>query len=159
MSINIIAAVGKNNELGKDGDLIWKISEDLKFFKQKTMGQDIIMGRKTFESLPRILPGRKHIVITRKPEIIPEVAVCDNIQELIEKYQTKEGFIIGGASIYSQFIENAYKIYLTEIDAECKKADVFFPEFNKENYIRTVLDEQYDDEQKLEYKHVLYKRR
>ena len=68
MAINIIAAIGKNNELGKDNDLIWKIKDDLKFFKEKTMGHDIIMGRKTFESLPRLLQGRRHIVLTKHPD-------------------------------------------------------------------------------------------
>ncbi len=159
MAINIIAAIGKNNELGKDNQLIWKIPEDLKFFKQKTMGYDIIMGRKTFESLPKLLNGRKHIVLTRNPEIIPEVAVYDNIEELIKKYEKKECFVIGGESIYRQFLKYAKKIYLTQIAAECNDADTYFPNLNEEDFIKTILDENYDDKLNIKYSHILYKRR
>ncbi|MBR3199098.1 MAG: dihydrofolate reductase [Bacilli bacterium] len=159
MAINIIAAIGKNNELGKNNDLIWRISEDLKFFAKKTMGHDIIMGRKTFESLPNLLKGRRHIILTRNPTIMPEVIVCDSIEEIVDRYKRKEAYVIGGASIYAQFLEYAKKMYLTEIDAECKDADVFFPQFNEEEFIKTILDEKYDNKLDLNYKHVLYKRR
>ena len=159
MALNIIAAIGKNNELGKNNDLIWKISEDLKFFKQKTMGKYIIMGRKTFESLPNLLKGRRHIVLTRNEEIIPGAAVYNNVQEIVDKFQTKEAYIIGGASIYEEFIEYAAKMYLTFIDAECKEADVFFPKFNEDDFIKEILDEKHDEKLDINYKHVLYKRR
>lgn len=159
MALNIIAAIGKNNELGKNNDLIWKISEDLKFFKQKTMGKYIIMGRKTFESLPNLLKGRRHIVLTRNEEIIPGAAVYNNVQEIVDKFQTKEAYIIGGASIYEEFIEYAAKMYLTLIDAECKEADVFFPKFNEDDFIKEILDEKHDEKLDINYKHVLYKRR
>ena len=159
MAINIIAAIGKNNELGKDNELIWKISDDLKFFREVTMGHDIIMGRKTFESLPKLLKGRKHIVLTRNPEIIPGVIVCDNIEEIINRYDRKDAFVIGGAMVYEQFLKYANKMYLTEIEAECKKADAYFPSFDKEEYIKTILAEKHDEKLDLDYKHILYKRR
>ena len=73
MSLSIIAAIGKNNELGKDNDLLWRFPEDMKFFRETTMGHKIVMGRKTFESLPKLLPGRGHIVLTRQDLEIPNV--------------------------------------------------------------------------------------
>ena len=159
MPLNIIAAIGKNNELGKDNDLIWKISDDLKFFKEKTISKYIIMGRKTFESLPTLLKGRKHIVLTRNEEIIPGVAVYSNVQEIIEKFKTKEAYIIGGASIYKEFIDYVAKMYLTLIDDECKEADAYFPNFNEEDFDKEILDIRHDEKLGINYKHVLYKRR
>ena len=159
MAINIIAAIGKNNELGKDNDLTWKIKDDLKFFKEKTMGHDIIMGRKTFESLPRLLQGRRHIVLTKHPKIIPDVIVYDSVEELVERYTQNDAYVIGGASVYQAFLEYAEKMYLTEIEAECQEADVYFPTFDEKDFIKTDLEEKYDDKLNIKYKHVLYKRR
>lgn len=130
MIISMIAAVGKNRELGKENNLIWRISEDLKFFKATTMGHPIIMGRKTFESLPKALPGRKNIVITRDKTYTAEgAAVVHSIEEAIAAADTDEAFIIGGESIYKAFIAVCDKMYLTLIDGEDKDADAFFPEY------------------------------
>lgn len=159
MDINLIAAIGKNNELGKNNDLIWKFKQDMKFFKETTMGYPIVMGRKTFESLPKVLPGRKNIVISTNDIKNDEIETYKSIREFLVNYQ-KYGddiFIIGGASIYNQFIDLANKLYLTEIDAEDKDADVYFPKFNinewdKEELIST-------EENSINFKHVLYKRK
>ena len=159
MAIKIIAAIGKNNELGKDNQLIWPISADLKFFKNQTMGYDIIMGRKTFETLPHLLEGRRHLVLSRKPLIIEGVIVCSNIDELLENYQGKDAFVIGGAGIYKEFLKYAKEMYLTQIDAECKEADAYFPVFDKEDYEIEILGEGHDKKINVSYKHVLYKRR
>ena len=159
MAINIIAAIGKNNELGKDNKLIWSIPDDLKFFKEITWGHDIIMGRITFESLPNLLEKRNHIVLTRKKEIIKGAVVYNNINKLIKDYQEKEVFVIGGATIYKQFLEYAENMYLTLIDSECKEADTFFPAFNENEFNKKILKEGYDQNSNLKYKHVLYKRR
>ena len=159
MNISMIAAIGKNNELGKNNDLIWKIKDDMKFFKETTMGHPIVMGRKTFESLPNILPGRKNIVISKSDILNSKIEVYKSIGEFLiaNKDIEEEFFIIGGASIYSQFLELANKLYLTEIDSECKGADVYFPTFNKTNWDKTILSENSSDN--LKYRHALYKRK
>lgn len=159
MSYTIIAAIGKNRELGKENDLIWHLPNDLKFFKQVTSNHSIIMGRKTFESLPRMLPNRKHIVLTTSENLPNEVEVYKELKQLLERYKdtTEEIFIIGGASIYSQFLEHSDKLYLTEIDEEDKDADVFFPEFDKSNYTSELIKENEDNG--IKYKHMVYRRK
>lgn len=159
MSYSIIAAIGKNNELGKDNDLIWRLKNDLKFFREVTTGHTIIMGRKTFESLPKMLPNRKHIVLSSGEDFPSEVEVYKELKDLLEslKNSEEEIFIIGGGSIYKLFIDYADKLYLTEIDASYKDADTYFPTFDKENYDREVLKE--NEENGISYKHVLYKRK
>lgn len=160
MKLSMIAAVGKNNELGKDNDLIWYLPNDLKFFKNITTGKTIIMGRKTFESLPKMLPNRKHIVLSRSKTNLPEeVKIYENIEDFLEDYKKvdEEVFVIGGGSIYKLFIDEVSDIYLTEIDAIEKGATVFFPSFNKNNFTSEILDEDtYND---ISFKHVLYRRK
>lgn len=156
----LIAAIGKNNELGKDNKLIWYLPNDLKFFKENTMGSPIIMGYNTFKSLPRLLPGRKHIVLTHRQLEFPEgVDVFHDKEDLLKSLANYNGdvFVIGGASIYKQFIGDADKMLLTEVDKEEKTADVFFPEFNKEEYTATLLNENEDNG--IKYKHLEYKRK
>ena len=132
--ISIIASVGKNRELGKDNDLIWKIPEDLKYFKKVTLGHPVIMGEKTFHSIGRSLPGRTNIVLSRNAEFsCKDCIAAGSIKDAIEtarKIEGKEIFFIGGASVYGQAIDLADKIYLTIIDAE-GDADVFFPDYSK----------------------------
>ena len=156
MSYSIIAAIGKNRELGKDNDLIWHLPNDLKFFRQITSNHTIVMGRNTFESLPRMLPNRKHIVLTSRDGLPSEVEVYRELKQILEKYKDTEEeiFIIGGASIYTQFLEHSSKLYLTEIDAEEETASVYFPEFDQQQYDREVLQENEDNG--ISYKHVLY---
>jgi dihydrofolate reductase len=159
MSIVMIAAIGKNNELGKKKGLIWHLPLDLKFFKERTMNKTVIMGQTTFESLPKLLPGRKHVVLTFDDISFGEnVDVYKNINDVLDKYKSipEEVFIIGGGQIYKAFLPFADKMYLTEIDAEDKEAEVFFPKFNKEEWKRTVLDEIEDNGIKCE--HVEYER-
>ena len=159
MSYTIIAAIGKNRELGKDNSLIWHLPNDLKFFKEVTNNHAIIMGRKTFESLPRMLPNRKHIVLTSSENFPSEVEIYKELKQILESYRDsqEEIFIIGGASIYSQFLEHSDKMYLTEIDAEDKDADVFFPEFNREEYTSELIKENEDNG--IKYKHMVYRRK
>ena len=153
MDIILIAAIGKNNELGKENQLIWHIPEDLAFFKKMTMGKSIVMGRKTFESLPKMLPGRRHIILSQRGSNFPREATCyHSLEELLER--EKEAFVvIGGAQIYKLFLEYATKIYLTEIDAEEKNADAYFPEFDEKKWKRNVLSE---FQEPISYKHVEY---
>lgn len=159
MNINLIAAIGKNYELGKDNNLIWRIKGDMKFFKETTMGHPIVMGRKTFESLPKVLPGRSNIVISTSDIQNNEIELYKSIKEFLDTYKdfNSDIFVIGGASIYSQFIDIATKLYLTEVDAEEQSADVYFPRFDINDWSREVLLEKKED--LLEYKHVLYKRK
>ncbi len=141
MKLTMIAAIGKNRELGKDNDLIWHFPSDLKFFKEQTKGHMMVMGRKTFDSLPGMLPNRKHIVISRSnPDLPKEVEIFENIDDFIESYKTsdEEIFVIGGASIYAQFLEKADRLVLTEIE-QSYDADVYFPQFDPSLYIRKEL--------------------
>lgn len=159
MNINIIAAIGKNNELGKNNDLIWNFKEDMKFFKETTMGHPVVMGRRTFESLPNILPGRKNIIISRNNIIDNRIESYKSIRDFLLNYENYKDdiFIIGGASIYSEFINMASEIYLTEIDAIDKDADVYFPKFNKKNFDKEIIKEL--EENNIKYSHILYKRK
>ena len=139
--ISMISSVGKNGELGRKNELIWHIPKDMKFFKNTTMGHVVVMGKNTYESLPGDLPGRKMVVLSFD-KIIGNVETVYSVEEILDKYLDKdeEVFIIGGASIYSQFIKYANKLYLTEIDDECSDADTFFPEFDKNEWDREVVD-------------------
>lgn len=159
MKLTMIAAIGKNRELGKNNDLIWHLPSDLKFFKEQTKGHTIIMGRKTFESLPGKLPNRHHIVISRSnPDLDPDVEIFKTIEDFIEAYKDadEEIFVIGGAQIYTQMLKYADKLLLTEIEKEYD-ADVFFPEFNGENYIKTELSNVFEKD--THYKHVMYEKK
>ena len=158
MSYSIIAAIGKNNELGKDNDLIWHLKGDLKFFRETTTGKTIIMGRKTFESLPKMLPNRHHIVLSRSNDFTSEVEVFRTLEELLNEVNKRdeEVFVIGGGSIYNMFIPYADKLYLTEVDATCDTADTYFPKFDKNDYEKEYLAS--GEDEGIEYKHVLYKK-
>ena len=159
MSYSIIAAIGNNNELGYKNDLIWHLKRDLKFFRSITNGKSIIMGRRTFESLPKMLPNRHHIVLSSSNDFPDEVSVYHRLEDLLEEYKNnpEELFVIGGASIYQEFLKLSDKMYLTEVDASFDKADVYFPVFNEDDYDMQILD--FDKENNIEYKHVLYKRK
>ena len=129
--ISLIAAIGKNNELGKGNTLVWNMPTDLKYFRDKTKGHTVIMGRKTFESIGHPMPNRQNIIITRDKSYKAEgIEVVHSIEEALKLVPKKEEeiFIIGGAEIYKQSMEIADRLYITHIDAEDKEADTFFPE-------------------------------
>lgn len=158
MNISMIACVGQNLELGKNNDLIWHLPNDLKFFKRTTLGKTVIMGRRTFESLPGILPKRRNIVLmlpTEEP--IEGVDIYYDIPSLLNDLGEEEVFVIGGASIYKQFLPYAKKLYLTEVEASCSDASVYFPTFDKTLYNKTIIGENSDNG--IKYNHVLYERR
>ncbi len=157
-NISMIACVGKNLELGKDNDLIWHLPNDLKFFKEKTLNKTVVMGRNTFLSLQKKLPKRRNIVLMLpSEEKIMDVDNFHSISEVLDEIKKidDEVFIIGGASIYRQFLPYANKIYLTEVPMEAE-ATVYFPEFDKTKYKRILLGENSDDN--IKYQHVLYER-
>lgn len=142
--ISMIAAVGQNLEIGKGNDLIFHLAEDMKFFRSTTSGHTIIMGRKTFESLGGVLPKRHHVVLTNSKNFEYEgVEVVHNLEDVLKKYKNTEdeNFIIGGGAIYKAFLPYADKMYLTEVNAACEDAEVFFPEFDKSEWDRTVIKE------------------
>lgn len=142
--VSAIAAIGKNRELGKDNGLLWHIPEDAKFFKDMTSGHVIIMGRKTFESFPKLLPNRTHIVVTRdKGYKVPDGCfVFTDIKDAIEfgkKEEEKlrqqdlgkpaEVYIIGGGQIFEAAMSYTDRLYLTIIDEDFPDADAYFPEY------------------------------
>lgn len=141
--ISIIAAIGKNRELGARNKLLWHISEDMERFKKLTTGQVVIMGRKTYESIPekfRPLPNRVNIIVSRSASLDPsatpqddtKLLFCSSIEDAIAKAKqfNKEIFIIGGAQIYGQSLKYTDKLYLTLVDKEYPDADVFFPDYS-----------------------------
>ncbi|GHT39966.1 dihydrofolate reductase [Bacteroidia bacterium] len=133
MTISIIVATGKNNEIGKGNDLLCRLPADLKHFKEITSGHPVIMGRKTFDSLPKgPLPNRKNIVISRNKDLKIEGATIYSSLDyaLIKLMDEDEVFIIGGAQIYAQILPDADKLYLTKIHAGFPEADVFFPDIH-----------------------------
>ena len=143
MTVTLIAAVGKNREIGKRNALIWRLPGDLPFFKATTMGHPVVMGRKTFESLPKALPGRRNIVVTRNPHFeAPGAEVAPSPEAALKLCEGEdEVFVIGGGSVYRAFLPLADRLILTEAAATDPDADAFFPPFDPDGYDRTVLDE------------------
>lgn len=147
--ISLIVATAQNNVIGGYNKLLWHISEDLKRFKQITSGNTIIMGRKTFESLPGVLPNRKHIIITRDETYTvnnPTVEVIHNINDIINSFKNSpvEVFIIGGGEIYNQFINSVDKIYLTKVLKDFE-GDTTFPEIDPKEWTTTFESEVFTD--------------
>jgi dihydrofolate reductase len=138
--ISIIAAIGQNGELGKNGELIWRISDDLKRVKSLTMGHPLIMGRKTYESIGRPLPGRTNIVISQTIKTIDGCVVVDTLEGAIDVARTidrDEIFIFGGAQVYTKALPRTDRLYLTVVNAEDNTADTFFPSY-KNIFTHTV---------------------
>jgi len=155
MNISIIAAIGRNNELGRNNDLIWHFHKDMVFFRETTLGSTVVMGRKTFESLPKALPKRRNIVITRDGNYAAEGAeVCCSVEEALRLCEEDRVFVIGGGRIYAQLIDCADSLYLTEIDAECPDADTFFPAFDKTAYRKEILA--VHEENGIKFTHIRY---
>lgn len=150
--IILIAAIGKNNELGIDNSMLWHLPKDFKHFKDKTTGHSIIMGRKTLESLPGILPNRKHMVITRNKEWKhPQVTSIHSIEEVLALKDTPK-YIIGGGEIYTALLPYADVLELTRVDHEFH-ADTFFPEINFDEWECTYTEQhQADEKHKFAYR-------
>ncbi|MBP9998812.1 MAG: dihydrofolate reductase, partial [Bacteroidales bacterium] len=158
----IIAAIGRKNELGVNGDLPWHIAEDLKYLKRTTLGCPVIMGRTTYESLPfKPLKGRKNIVLSRKELSIEGVCCVKDIEAAFAQVEGEPRcFVMGGASIYAQTMDCVDKLYITHVNAEVPQADVFFPEINDdiwevESRSGTITDEQSG----MDFEFVVYKRK
>ncbi|GAA4314770.1 dihydrofolate reductase [Christiangramia aestuarii] len=141
----MIAAAAENNALGKDNDLVWHLPDDFKRFKRLTSGHHIIMGRKTFESFPKLLPERTHVIITRKDDYNPEgTIVVNSLEEALRVSKLDEQpFIIGGGEIYKMGMDVADRIELTRVHAEFE-ADTYFPEIDEDEW--KVIKEQFHEE-------------
>lgn len=130
--ISLIAAIGKNNELGKKNALLWNMPTDTKYFRDTTKGHTVIMGQKTFESMGgKPLPNRRNIVVTRNKEFKHEgVEVSHSLEETMESFKntSEEVFVIGGGEVYKQTIAGANRLYITHVDGEFPDADAYFPE-------------------------------
>lgn len=154
MKVSMIAAIASGNRaLGKNNELIYKISEDLQRFKKITSGHIVIMGRKTFESIGKALPNRINIVITRHPDFAAEnVVVTHSLEEALRLAELKAGdeevFVIGGGQIYEEAIKKADKLYLTIVEGN-PEADTFFPEYSE--FKKVVFEESHESDG-LKYK-------
>ena len=160
--LSIIVAKAKNNIIGKENKLIWHLPEDLKHFKELTTGHTMIMGRKTFESLGRVLPNRKHVVFSQNPDFkvddenVEIVHSMLQIQEYIENEE--ENFVIGGAMIYNLLMPYVTKMYVTQINKDFE-GDTFFPRID-ENIRKEISREKglKNEENNLDYEFITYER-
>lgn len=159
--LSIIVAKSKNNVIGKDNKLIWNIPDDLKRFKKLTTNHTIIMGRKTFESLGRVLPNRKHIVLTNDKRYTvdnPNVQIIHDVEEL-SKYEedNQEHFVIGGAMIYKLLLPKCNRLHITEIDEEFE-GDTFFPEIKQDEWKIVKKETGPQDDNTFKYYYIDYER-
>lgn len=156
MTVSIIVATSLNHAIGKDNQLLWHLPADLKFFKTTTMGCPVVMGRKTFQSIGRTLPGRKNVVITRDKNFNSDkqfdILVVGSVDEaLVKLHSEKEVFIIGGGEIYQQSMDSVDTIYLTLVNTVIE-ADVYFPAVDKTKF-DLVWEEKHiaDEKNKFDY--------
>ena len=137
---SLIACIGKNRELGRKNQLIYHFKEDMKFFRETTSGHTIVMGRKTWDSLPGKLPNRENLVISHHDFNGPDQIIHDLDAFIAAHKDTNEEiFIIGGGAIYEAFLPYAKTLYLTEVDSAAPDADTFFPIFDKSTYTKKLI--------------------
>lgn len=159
--ISIIVAIAENNVIGKDGTLAWHIPSDLQHFKEITMGSTMIMGRKTFESLGRVLPGRKHIVLTRNKdysydhEDVKVIHSLDDIKTYIESKE--EYFIIGGGQLFKEMLPKAERLYLTWV-GKSYEGDTYFPEIPSDEFVLLEESEHVDEKTGIHLRFANYER-
>lgn len=151
MIISAIVAAAEDNAIGKQKGLPWYLPEDLKFFKRTTLGKPVLMGRKTYESLGRPLPGRLNIVVSSQKDLqLPEgVLLCDNLEkgvELMQQQEADEGFIIGGGKIFAEAMTLLDRIYITRVHTTVPFADTFFPEIDHTHWKLTWEEKHEPDE-------------
>lgn len=167
--LSLIVAVAQNNAIGRNNELLWHISEDLKYFKSTTTGHPVIMGRKTYESIGRPLPGRRNIVLTRgtleiPPVKNPQTTSMEVVNSLEQVYALAQGdeefFVMGGGMLYNETFGKADFLYLTKIYAIAEDADTFFPEVDEKEW-DVVRESQllHDEENDIDFKFIVYKRR
>ena len=160
MIISLVVAAAKNNAIGKDNQLLWHLPNDMRHFKNVTWGMPVVMGRKTFESLGRPLPGRKNIIITRQTDWnVPGTIAVNSLDDatfLVNEMDVKEMMIIGGGEIYRMAFEKASRIYLTRVEAE-PEADTFFPSLNPKSWhLMSQKNFEADEKHKYDYSFQLW---
>lgn len=169
MHISLIAAMADNRVIGNEGTMPWHLPSELQYFKELTMGKPIIMGRHTFASIGRPLPGRHNIVVTSKPELLPagvtavrtpaEAIAAATAYAAAHEQQLHEVMVIGGGQIYAAFLSQATRMYLTHIDLAVQ-GDTHFPDFHSDEWQRTLLREHVADaHEPLTYRGYLYQRK
>lgn len=163
MILSLIAAIGKNNELGKENKLLFSLPKDMKHFKEVTTGHPVLMGRKTFESIGRPLPNRRNIVVTRDMNYQANgTEVLHSLDEALEQFKNtdEEIFVIGGGEMYKQALPLANKLYLTFVETSVDNADTFFPEFDANEW-EEVSKERHEADEKHQwpFTFVEYKRK
>lgn len=163
MQKNIIVAISDNNAIGRNNELLWHISADLKFFKKQTLGWPVIMGRKTFESIGRALPGRANIVISRNFNTGEEVEVVGSLKEafaIAESTNLEKCFVMGGGQIYAQALEHADRLVVTHVHTVIDDADTFFPQIDPSVWNVVNRSELFTDEETgYTYEFVEYEKR
>lgn len=152
MLVSLVVAASTNNVIGKDNKLLWKLPNDMRFFKNVTWGMPVIMGRKTYESLAQPLPGRKNIVLSRQPLESEGAIVVKNLEDalfLVKQMDVKEAMVIGGGEIYRLAWEKAKRIYLTRVDAEFE-GDTFFPALDPKQW-KLIRQDNHEADEKHAY--------
>lgn len=167
MKLSLIVATAHHNVIGRNNELPWHLPQDLKYFKSITLGKPIIMGRKTFESIGKPLPGRTNIVITRQKDwSFPGVLVAGSVAEALvigEQFGGEQGapadeiMVIGGAEIYRHALSLANRVYLTSIDVSVEQGDAYFPELRLAEW-RVVSELEGDSDASLPHKFLVYER-
>ena len=167
--LSLIVAVAQNNAIGRNNELLWHISEDLKYFKSVTTGHPVIMGRKTYESIGRPLPGRRNIILTRgdmeiPPIKNPQTTLMEIVHSLDEVYSLAQGeeefFVMGGGMLYNATFHKADMLYLTKIYAVAEDADTFFPQVNDDEWeIVKEGEMMHDEENNIDYQFLVFKRK
>ena len=145
--LNLMVAITFDGVMGKDNKLAWRIPTDLKYFKEKTLGKKMIMGRKTFESLGGVLPNREHIVLTRDtsykaPESVKIIHTLEEVEPYIDSEE--EVFLIGGAEIFTMFMDKCHRLYITWVDKEFE-GDTYFPLLKLKDYKEVSSVEAHDE--------------
>jgi len=157
--ISMIAAVARNGVIGKDNRLPWNLPADLAYFKKVTMGHAVVMGRRTFESIGRPLPGRCNIILTGDRNYHPEnCIIMHSVEEVLEYGKDRDIFIIGGAKVYKSFMNHAGMLYITLIDRDFE-GDAYFPEIDKSQW--TVVSQTKwgkDESSGYRYRYIVYRK-
>lgn len=166
--LSIIVAVAENDAIGRKNELLWHLSDDLKYFKAITTGHPVIMGRKTYESIGRPLPGRRNIVVSRSGNVAgviknPQTTTLEIIGSLEEAFALAGGeeefFVIGGGQVYNQALEKAGRLYITKIEARAEDADTFFPHIEARTWkMIKESDKIRDPENGIDFRFVVYER-
>ncbi|RXT05728.1 dihydrofolate reductase [Ammoniphilus sp. CFH 90114] len=153
--ISVIVAMSRNRVIGKDNKMPWHLPADLAYFKRVTMGHTVLMGRKTFESMGKPLPGRNNVILTRQKDYHQEgCRVLHTIEEALREFKDQDLFVIGGAEIIKEFLPVVDKLYLTQIDEEFE-GDTFLPEFDAGEWVEVSRTEGVIDE-KNKFPHTFF---